>query len=120
MTKVQFHIVRKDTKRSVVTWPTSWPTGRTPHGSTTESLKSSVKASQKLHGIMRNTNDNNETDQQAKTSFQEVTDDDREIQECQSPRKPEWVPWKEQSTSATQTLFYRGLQGPSGYGYILL
>ena len=70
-----------------------------------EKGKSSVKASQKLHGIMRNTEDSGETDQQAQTSLQEVTDDDAEIQERQNPIKPERVPWKEESINAIQTLF---------------
>ena len=70
-----------------------------------EKGKSSVKASQKLHQIMRNTDESSETNQQAQTSLQEVTEDDTEIQERQNIGKPERVPWKEESISALKTLF---------------
>lgn len=70
-----------------------------------EKSKSSVKAPQKRHGIMRNTAERNETDQQAQTSPQDSTEDDTEIQECQDLGKPEWVPWKEESISALKALF---------------
>ena len=70
-----------------------------------EKSKSSVKASQKLHGIMKNTDERNEADQQAQTSLQDGTEDDTEIQERQKLRKPERVTWKEESVSALKALF---------------
>ena len=62
-----------------------------------EKGKSSIKASQQLHEIMRNTDESSETNQQAQTSLKEVTEDDTEILERQNLGKPERVPWKEES-----------------------
>jgi len=70
-----------------------------------EKSKSSVKASQTLHGIMRNTDESSENLQPTQTSLPEATKDDTKIQEGQNPRKPERVPWKEESINAIQTLF---------------
>ena len=52
-----------------------------------ENGKSSAKASQKLQGIMRNTDESNKTAaQQAQTPLQEVNEDDKEIQEALKTR----------------------------------
>ena len=70
-----------------------------------EKSKSSVRASQTLHGIMRNTDESSENLQETQTSLPQATKDDTKIQERQNPRKTERVPWKEESIVAIQTLF---------------
>ena len=68
-----------------------------------EKSKSSVKASQKLHGIMRNTDEGSEAEGQVQTHLEDVTKDDTEIQD--EDLLSEQLPWKEESTNAIQEVF---------------
>ena len=68
-----------------------------------EKSKSSVKASQKLHGIMRNTEESSEAKQQAQEHPKEVTEDDTTIHD-ESPMV-ERIQWTDESLNAIQTLF---------------
>ena len=67
-----------------------------------EKSKTSVKASQKLHGIMRNT-DESTSKQQAQTYSQEVTEDNTAVQD--ESLMAEWERWREKSINTIQTLF---------------
>jgi len=64
---------------------------------------SSVKASQKLHGITRNTEGCSEGEQQEQTDLQEVTENDTALQD--EAVLPNREPWKEESINAIHTLF---------------
>ena len=68
-----------------------------------EKSKSSVKASIKLYGIMRNADDSSEAEEQEQTDLEDVTKDDTKIQD--KVLLPERVPWKEESINAIQAVF---------------
>lgn len=68
-----------------------------------EKSKSSVKASQKLRGIMRNTDESSRAKQQAQTYPHEVTVDDTAVQD--ESLVAEGAPWREESMDAIRTLF---------------
>ena len=67
-----------------------------------EKGKSSVKASQKLHGIMRNP-DQSTSKQQAQTNSQEVTERNTAVQD--ESLMAERERWREESINAIRTLF---------------